>query len=69
VRPYAETIFELFGENRTIWGSDWPVLKLAGNYQSWIDLCQNIIPLEHHDAVFGGNAISFYRLASRQISP
>jgi L-fuconolactonase len=69
VRPYAETIFELFGETRTIWGSDWPVLKLASDYQYWLDFCLNIIPLEHHDAVFGGNAISFYRLASRQISP
>jgi L-fuconolactonase len=28
-------IIELFGYERVMWGSDWPVLELAGNYQSW----------------------------------
>jgi L-fuconolactonase len=62
VRPYAETILELFGPDRVIWGSDWPVLRLAGDYQSWLDQCEAIVPTEHHPAVFGTNATSFYRL-------
>ncbi|MFD1746701.1 amidohydrolase family protein [Rhizobium helianthi] len=62
VRPYAETILELFGPARTLWGSDWPVLRLAGDYQSWFNQCCEIVPSEHHGAVFGQNAIHFYHL-------
>ncbi len=62
VRPYAETLLELFGPQRLIFGSDWPVLRLAGEYGAWVEQCQDIVPAEHHDAVFGGNAITFYRL-------
>lgn len=62
IRPYAETILDLFGPNRVIWGSDWPVLRIAGDYQGWHDQCREIVPTEHHQAVFGGNAFTFYRL-------
>jgi L-fuconolactonase len=62
VRPYAETVLDLFGPQRVIWGSDWPVLRLAGDYQRWLEQCRDIVPAEHHDAVFGGNAIRFYNL-------
>jgi L-fuconolactonase len=66
VRPYAETILELFGETRTIWGSDWPVVNLVSDYQAWLDQCLDIVPAAHHDAVFGGNAARFYHLDSGQ---
>jgi L-fuconolactonase len=62
VRPYAETPLELFGPQRLIFGSDWPVLRLAGDYVAWVEQCRDIVPAEHHDAVFGANAMSFYRL-------
>jgi len=62
VRPYAETVLDLFGPERVIWGSDWPVLRLAGEYQAWLTQCLDIVPPEHHDAVFGGNAVRFYNL-------
>ena len=62
VRPYAETILDLFGPNRVIWGSDWPVLTLATDYRAWFEQCRAMVPKEHHSAVFGGNAAVFYRL-------
>ncbi len=62
VRPYAETVLELFGADRTIWGSDWPVLDLAGRYGDWLRQCQNLVPAADHEAVFGGNARRFYSL-------
>lgn len=65
VRPYAETLLELFGPARVIWGSDWPVLRLAGDYRAWLDQCLDIVPSEHHDGVFGANANAFYRLGAR----
>ncbi|PYE40471.1 L-fuconolactonase [Rhizobium sp. PP-F2F-G20b] len=65
VRPYAETILDLFGAARTIWGSDWPVVRLAAEYSSWFEHCRDIVPDADTAAVFGGNARSFYRLAAQ----
>ncbi|MDQ0349230.1 amidohydrolase family protein [Ancylobacter vacuolatus] len=62
VRPYGETLLDLFGPARLIFGSDWPVLRLAGDYAGWLALCRDIVPADHHDAVFGANAARFYRL-------
>lgn len=65
VRPYAETILELFGADRVMFGSDWPVLRLAGDYQGWLDFSRDIVPAADHEAVFGFNAIKFYSLSDR----
>lgn len=65
VRPYAETIIDLFGPHRLIFGSDWPVLRLAGDYHAWLDFCRDIVPQADHGAVFGGNAVRFYSLSDR----
>lgn len=62
LRPYIETILDLFGADRVIWGSDWPVVNLAGSYAGWIEQCREIVPKLDHEAVFGGNARRFYRL-------
>jgi L-fuconolactonase len=65
VRPYAETIIELFGAERVMFGSDWPVMRLAGDYQAWLDFSRDIVPAADHAAVFGGNAVRFYSLSDR----
>lgn len=65
VRPYAETILDLFGPQRVIFGSDWPVLRLAGDYQDWLDFCRDIVSPIHHEAIFGANAVRFYSLSDR----
>jgi len=62
MRPYIETILDLFGPARVLWGSDWPVVRLASDYLAWLRLCEAIVPEEYHGAVFGDNAIAFYRL-------
>jgi len=62
IRPYAETILELFGEDRTIWGSDWPVILLDSSYETWLSICLDLVPGDHHPKVFAGNAKSFYGL-------
>lgn len=62
VRPCAEAILDLFGPARVLWGSDWPVLNLAGSYEGWLRQCLDLVPPAHHDAVFGANAVSFYKL-------
>lgn len=62
--PYVEATLGLFGADRLIWGSDWPVLKLNGGYLAWLDFARSMIPSAHHAAVFGGNARSFYKVGS-----
>jgi L-fuconolactonase len=66
LRPYVETLLEIFGPGRILWGSDWPVLGLAGEYADWLAMCLEFIPVEHRAAVFGGNASSFYQLDQGQ---
>lgn len=69
LRPYIETILELFGRDRVLWGSDWPVVRLAGTYEAWLDMCLRLVPEADHDAVFGGNARTFYRLDAPAARP
>jgi L-fuconolactonase len=62
IRPYAGHLLASFGPQRLIWGSDWPVLNMNGDYDSWWMTARALIPDAHHEAVFGGNAARFYRL-------
>ena len=62
VEPYACAIVELFGAERTLWGSDWPVLELAGGYRDWLELAQACVPAAAHADVFGRAAAHFYGL-------
>jgi L-fuconolactonase len=55
-------IWQAFGPERLIWGSDWPVLDLAASYGAWLAIARDLVPAEHRDAVFGGNARRTYRL-------
>jgi L-fucono-1,5-lactonase len=63
IRPYAETLLELFGPERLMFGSDWPVLTLRCDYATWWDWAQRLTvhlsPAER-EGIFGGNARAFY---------
>lgn len=57
-------LFDLFEAQRLIWGSDWPVLMLAGDYQGWFDLAREAVAAKYSSAVravMGGNAVRIYR--------
>ena len=63
-------LFDLFGPQRLVWGSDWPVLTLAGDYQDWFDLARWAIAAKQERAlvdVMGGNALRLYRPGTRHI--
>jgi L-fuconolactonase len=62
IRPYADHLLATFGSERLIWGSDWPVLNMNGDYDTWWMAAHALIPTAHHVSVFGGNAARFYRL-------
>ncbi|MDO3624791.1 amidohydrolase [Mucilaginibacter sp. BT774] len=63
--PYLDTVFNAFSINRVIYGSDWPVCKLAGGYNRALEILQIYTSRfsEREQAQFyGGNAIEFYNL-------
>jgi L-fuconolactonase len=62
LRPYAHVALEFFGPDRLLWGSDWPVVDLAGGYERWLRTAQALVPPSAHEAVFAGNAARTYGL-------
>lgn len=62
VAPFARHLIEVFGPDRLMWGSDWPVLNLAGDYGAWRSMCAAWTPLAQQPALFGETARRFYRL-------
>jgi L-fuconolactonase len=63
--PFVARIFECFGGDRVIWGSDWPVLTLRAPYRQWLDMSLELVHRhapQHVDAVFANNAARVYGL-------
>ena len=64
--PYLDTIFECFGMQRTVFGSDWPVLLLASSYQHWLDVLNEYFQqsqIKQTQGFFADNAKQIYGLA------
>ena len=64
---YLDIVFESFGTDRLLFGSDWPVMLLSGTYSKWKNLLENYMNNFFRKAkqkVFGENAIKFYNLNS-----
>jgi L-fuconolactonase len=65
LKPYVEKALALFGPQRLMYGSDWPVCELAATYDRQYAALQEVLgPISagERDAIFGGTAASFYRL-------
>ncbi len=65
LRPYADHVFEVFGPERIMWGSDWPVCQLQASYDRWRDVAFELtegLGADGRARVFGGTAAEFYRL-------
>ena len=65
LRPYVQEALAAFGPERCMYGSDWPVCELAGNYQTIHNALREALgPLAPAEeaAVFGGTARRFYGL-------
>lgn len=63
--PYLDVVFNAFGANRVMYGSDWPMCNLAGGYAGVLKIIENYVDRLSKDeqALFwAGNAIEFYRL-------
>ena len=63
--PYLDTVVELFGLDRIMYGSDWPVCNLAVNYETQFDIVRHYFSnfnKQEQAQFFGGNASKFYNL-------
>lgn len=64
-QPYIETVLELFGPKRILFGSDWPVCLVAASYEQVLEIVNKYIEklsMQEQAAIKGLNAIRFYGL-------
>ena len=62
--PYMKVVFDAFGEDRVMFGSDWPVCLLNGDYKKVYDIAYKFTGKHSKTArskVFSKNALRFYR--------
>lgn len=63
--PYADWVTRCFGTQRVLYGSDWPVLTLAGSYCDWYGFTERFTATwtaAERDSFYGGNAVAVYGL-------
>ena len=63
--PYMDVVFNAFGPDRIMFGSDWPVCNPAGTFKEVIGIVEKYCT-QYDDSIragiFAGNAIKFYKL-------
>jgi L-fuconolactonase len=66
VRAYFEETLEIFGANRVMFGTDWPVCLLRINsYQAWAETVQELVSAlsqTEQEAILLGNGEKSYQL-------
>jgi L-fuconolactonase len=65
--PYVAVALDLFGPSRLMFGSDWPVCRMAAEYSEVVAVAQSTLiglSADERAGVFGGNAIRFYGLST-----
>ncbi len=63
LQPVVDHVLSVFGPDRVMWGSDWPVLNLAGDYDAWVAASDQLfsgLSAPDKAAVYGGTARRFY---------
>ncbi len=63
--PYLDAVTEMFGPQRLMFGSDWPVCLLADSYDANFAIIEQYFSsysAEEKAAIFGENASRFYHL-------
>ena len=63
LRKAVDHVVACFGPHRLLWGSDWPVVNLAGGYEKWLAAAETLLAglsADENAAIFGGNAARIY---------
>ena len=64
-QPYLDVVFDCFGIDRLMFGSDWPVCTLSGSYGQVVGIVETYIAalsLDEQARIMGGAASDFYQL-------
>lgn len=62
--PYIDVVFEAFGTDRIMYGSDWPVCLVAASYEKQLSIVQNYVSKlsdTEGGKIMGENAKNFYK--------
>jgi len=65
LQPYFDVVIDAFGPARLLFGTDWPVCLAGVGYGRWKQIVEQALSTlseQERAAVFGGNAVRFYRL-------
>jgi L-fuconolactonase len=65
LRPYLDTALELFGPERLLFGSDWPICTQSGSYQQTVDvltIATADLSLSEQAELWAGSARRAYKL-------
>lgn len=65
LKPYVHEVLDIFGIERCVFGTDWPVCLVAASYSRVVEAlreCLRDLSQADLDRVFGLNAIEAYRL-------
>jgi L-fuconolactonase len=65
LQPYVDVALEAFGPSRLMFGTDWPVCRLRGEYAEWLAAVRGFIArlsTDEQAAIMGGTAARVYGL-------
>jgi len=63
--PYIDAVIDIFGPDRLVFGSDWPVVNLVADYSRWIEAlgtCLGSLTRADQQKIWAQNGERFYRL-------
>lgn len=70
IQPYLDHVLNIFGIDRVMFGSDWPVVNLAGSFNEWLDALFEVVNSLNEvekDKLFSENTRQFYRLEETNV--
>ena len=73
LEPFVRRVFDAFGQDRVMFGSDWPVCLQAASYAEVLNAVRTIVDprltADGFDKAFGQNAADFYKLKDQPWKP
>ncbi|MFJ6659787.1 amidohydrolase family protein [Streptomyces sp. NPDC091377] len=69
IRPAWDVLLTAFGPDRLMFGSDWPVCRLAGGWNRWAATVEELLgdcSAAEVTSILAGTATAFYRLESAE---
>ena len=62
LKPIVDTCLAKFGEDRLMFGSNFPVDSLSGDYSKLVESYSAVLEVNSHTKIFGDNAFKFYSI-------